>query len=137
VTQRGGGRGSAQAKLRLARTRLASELGHLALSEAALEQVVDAVAARRQKIELTELLLYRGTVEDLRGDAEGGVGCERDGVVSKRDSVRGSCLRSLSHLRGDLQIQLLQTLRRELHHATVAGCEELPDLIVLAWRHGN
>ena len=96
VTQRGGGRGSAQAKLRLARPRLASELGHLALSEAALEQVVDAVAARRQKIELTELLLYRGTVEDLRGDAEGGVGCERDGVVSKRDSVRGSCLRSVS-----------------------------------------
>mgnify|MGYP003320655507 CR=1 FL=1 len=79
---RGGGRGSAQAKLRLARSRLASELGHLALSEAALEQVVDAVAARRQEIELTELLLYRGTVEDLRGDAEGGVGCEREGVVS-------------------------------------------------------
>ena len=76
--------GSAQAKLRLARTRLACELGHLTLSEAPLQQVVDAVAARRQEIELTELLLYRGTVEDLRmGEGQGRSGFEL-GVVRKR-----------------------------------------------------
>jgi len=90
-----------------------------------------------RKLSLLSCCSIAGPSRIYEGTQREELGVSVMAVVSKRDSVRGSCLRSLSHLRGDLQIQLLQTLRRELHHATVAGCEELPDLIVLAWRHGN
>jgi hypothetical protein len=50
VTERGRGRGGGEAQLRLPRARLAGELGDLALAQAAAEEVVDAVAARGEKV---------------------------------------------------------------------------------------